>query len=371
MLAWAAPPCYTLDENGNLAVLRQALFQHPQQPCQRFAKGHRGRMQPSTSPIEYAEVSKYRFGAPVLTDDGDEGSLDSLIVDPRTHAITGMRVRFGLFGRELYTLPIAVIRHATPERVELHVTREDLKRDYNTVTAVMLLTSGTQVVVANKSIGKLAQVTVNRETQALRHLVVEHGLRSESVVSAQGISAIEGKRIIIGSASDATMPMLTPYRPDEELHEEIRSAIYDYPRLRIDMPGIGIHVIDGVLWLQGHVSSDLNTRLVQDQLTDIRGLGEVHNELIADTDLAGAVAMALAKDPRTARERIGVYPALGHIHLRGRVRTNDARAAAYEVAWGVPGVKDVENALIVDPTADVIPIMAGVTNEEDRVPGGN
>ncbi|HEU4784720.1 MAG TPA: BON domain-containing protein [Ktedonobacterales bacterium] len=328
-------------------------------------------MQPSTSATEFAAVSKYRFGTPVFTDDGDEGSLDSLIVDPQTRAITGMRVRYGLFGRELYTLPIAVIRHATPENVKLHKTREELKRDYSTVSSVMLLTSGTQVVVANKSVGKLTQVTVNRETQALRHLVVEHGLRSESVVSAQNISAIEGKRIIIGTTADTTAPMLTPYRPDEELHEEIRSAIYDYPRLRVDLPGIGIHVIDGVLWLQGHVSSDLNKRLVVDQLTNIRGLGETHNELIADTDLAAAVSMALAKDPRTARERIGVYPALGHIHLRGRARSGDARTAAYAVAWGVPGVKDVENALIVDPSAEVIPVMAGITNEEDRVPGGN
>src|SRR6185312_8110359 len=270
MLAWAAPPCYTLHENCNLAVLRLARCQHPQQPCHRFAKGHRGRMQPSTSTTEYAAVSKYRFGAPVLTDDGDEGSLDSLIVDPQTYAITGMRVRFGLFGRELYTLPNAVVRHATPERIDLHVTRDDLKRDYSKVTSVMLLTSGTQVVVANKPVGKLAQVTVNRETHVLRHLVVEHGLRSESVVPAQGISAIEGKRIIIGAAADTTAPMLTPYRPDEDLHEEIRSAIYDYPRLRVDLPGVGIHVIDGVLWLQGHVSSDLNKRLVVDQLTDIR-----------------------------------------------------------------------------------------------------
>jgi len=356
MLAGAALPCYTLHENGNLAVLRLARCHHPQQPCHRFAKGHRGRMQPSTSTNEYAAVSKYHFGATVLTDDGDEGSLDSLIVDPDSHAITGIRVRFGLFGRELYTLPIAVIRHATPERIELHKTREDLKRDFSTVTSVMLLTSGTQVIVAGKSVGRLAQVTVNRETHVLRHLVVEHGLRSESVISAQDISAIEGKRIIIGTAADATVPMLTPYRPDEELHEEIRSAIYDYPRLRVDLSGIGIHVIDGVLWLQGHVSSDLNKRLVADQLTNIRGLGQVHNELIDDTDLAGAVAMALAKDPRTARERIGVYPALGHIHLRGRVHTGDARAAAYEVARGVPGVKDVENALLVDPNAEVIPI---------------
>lgn len=323
-----------------------------------------------TSATEYAPVSKYRFGSPVLTDDGEEGSLDSLIVDAPSRAITGLRARFGFFGRELYTLPLSVIRHATPERVELHATYDELKRDYSTVTAVALLNTGTQVIVGNKSVGKLTQVTVNRETQVLRHLVVR-SLRGELVVPASGITAIEGRRIVIEASASAAEGMLTPYRPDEELHEEIRSVIFDYPRLRVDLPGIGIHVIDGVLWLQGHVSSDLNKRLVRDQLVNIRGLSAIHNELIADTDLASSVAMALAKDPRTAQGRIGVYPRLGDVSLRGRVRTEAARAAAYEIAHSVPGVKDVENELVVDPNAEVIPVLAGVTNQEDRVPGGN
>lgn len=318
---------------------------------------------------EYAAVSKYRFGAPVLTDDGDEGTLDALIVDASAHAITGMRVRFGLFGREMYTLPTSVIRHATPGRVELHLTRDDLKRDYSKATSVILLTSGTQVMAGNKSLGKLVQVTVNRETHVLRHLVVEHGLRTESLVAARDISSIDGRRVIL-AASAASTP-LALYRPDEEIHEEVRAAIYDYPRLRVDLPGIGIHVIDGVLWLQGHVASDLNKRQVQDQLVNVRGLSEIHNELVSDTELASAVAMALAKDPRTARERIGVYPALGSVNLRGRVRTEAARTAAYEIARAVPGVASVENVLVVDPNAEVIPVLAGVTNEEDRVPGGN
>ena len=99
-------------------------------------------------------------------------------------------------------------------------------------------------------------------------------------------------------------------------------------------------------------------------------MSEIHNDLIADNDLASDVAMALAKDPRTARSQIGVYPSLGRINLRGRAHTPVARQAAYEVARGVPGVEDIENALIVDPDAEVIPVLAGVTNQEDRVPGG-
>ncbi|HEX5440829.1 MAG TPA: BON domain-containing protein [Ktedonobacterales bacterium] len=321
------------------------------------------------SATEFAPVSKYRFGATVLTSDGEEGSLDSLIVDASACAITGMRVRFGLFGRELYTLPMSVIRHANPDRVDLHATLDELKRDYSQVTAVLLLNSRTQVLVGNKSVGKLVQVTVKRETQALRHLVVR-GIRGESLVSARGITAIEGRRIVIGASGQGAMPVLTPYRPDEEIREEVREAIYDYAQLRVDLPGIAIRVIDGVLWLQGHVSSDLNKRLVSDQIANIRGLSEIHNDLIADNDLASDVAMALAKDPRTMQGNIGVYPSLGHINLRGRVRTPAARTAAYEVAHSVRGVEDVENALIVDPNAEVIPVLAGVTNQEDRVPGG-
>jgi osmotically-inducible protein OsmY len=325
----------------------------------------------STTATEYAAVSKYRFGAPVLTDEGEEGTLDSLIVDPATRAITGFRVRFGLFSPEKLALPITIIRHASPGRIELHASRDDLRHDQTKMVSAILLNQGTQVVAGGKPAGKLVQVTVNRETQVLRHFVVARGLGAEWLVSAGGNTVIEGKRITVKSASDATTPSLTPYRPDEEIHEDVRAAIYDYPRLRVDLPGIGIRVIDGVLWLQGHVSSDLNKRLVQDQLVNIRGLSELHNDLIADTDLAATVAMALATDARTARERIGVYPSLGNISLRGRVHSELARAAAYDIVRGVPGVRDVDNALIIDPNAEVIPVLAGVTNEEDRVPGGN
>ncbi|HEX6544441.1 MAG TPA: BON domain-containing protein [Ktedonobacterales bacterium] len=321
------------------------------------------------SATKFVPVSKYRFGVPVLTDDGEEGSLDSLIVDGPSRAITGIRARFGFFGRELYTLPITAIRHANPDKVELHVTYDEMKRDYSTVTAATLLAPNTRVIVGNKTIGKLTQVTVNRETHVLRHLVVR-SIRGEELVAASSITAIEGRHIVVASGANAPEQTLLPYRPDEALYDEIHAAIFDYPRLRVDLPGIGIRVIDGTLWLQGNVSSDLNTRLVQDQLANIRGLGEIHNELVADTDLASAVAEALSRDPRTARQQIGVYPQLGVINLRGRVRTEEARAAANEIAHSVRGARDVNNALIVDPEAEVIPVLAGVTNQEDRIPGG-
>ena len=102
------------------------------------------------------------------------------------------------------------------------------------------------------------------------------------------------------------------------------------------MPGVAVRVIDGVVWLQGHVSSELNARQMQDQMVGIRGIGELHNDLVADTALAAAVSYALAHDPSTRQGFIGVYPMLGEVRLRGRVSTDAMRQAATAVARACP-----------------------------------
>jgi osmotically-inducible protein OsmY len=96
----------------------------------------------------------------------------------------------------------------------------------------------------------------------------------------------------------------------------------------------------------------------------------VHNELVADTDLASDVAIALAADPRTRGQYIGVYPELGVVSLRGAVNSAAARAAAASIADAVPGIERVINELSVRPEADVLPNLASVTSEVERVPGG-
>ncbi|HLY32645.1 MAG TPA: BON domain-containing protein, partial [Ktedonobacterales bacterium] len=96
----------------------------------------------------------------------------------------------------------------------------------------------------------------------------------------------------------------------------------------------------------------------------------LHNNLLTDTEVASAVSQALARDPRTAHGYIGIYPALGVVHLRGVVPTNDMRQAAEEIARATPEVASVVNEIHVNPSGDVLPVMAGVTGDEDRVPGG-
>ena len=73
----------------------------------------------------------------------------------------------------------------------------------------------------------------------------------------------------------------------------------------------------------------------------------------------------------TASERIGVYPRLGETALRGAVRSTDARKKAEEIAAKTPGVRTVRNELSGDAAAEPLSVLAGVTNEEDMVPGGD
>jgi osmotically-inducible protein OsmY len=114
----------------------------------------------------------------------------------------------------------------------------------------------------------------------------------------------------------------------------------------------------------------MNRRLVEDLSRGVAGVAELHNLMIADSDLAASVSGALGRDPRTAEERIGVYPALGRVLLRGSVHTPVAREAAGKIAAENPGAREVVNELRVNANATQLRVLAGVTGDEDLVPGG-
>src|SRR5262245_54839857 len=229
----------------------------------------------------FAEVSKFRFGMPVVTDDGEVGSLAYVGVDPERRVVShvGVKLGFGPFGRE-YFVPLEQVRHANASEMRLIPTREEVEQQFAAKSTVTTLSRGTQVVATGRRVGHLAQVTIHREAHVLRHLIVDRGLQ-EVVVSAERITRIESRQIATNLLPEEVRN-LVPYVPDDELHDEIHRAIERYGRLRVDMPGVAVRVIDGVVWLQGHVSSELNVRQVEDQLAGMRGIGELHNELVAD-----------------------------------------------------------------------------------------
>lgn len=314
----------------------------------------------------FAEVRKFRFGADVEASDGAAGRVDCVVADGQSRSIIAVGIKAGLFEKVRF-VPVHQVAGGTSSTVTLRIPLAEIRQAPATASGVIL--KGSTGVGANgRNLGRLTQVTIHAETGALRHLVVERVGR-EVLVPAAAATAISAKQIATDVDSNAQR-QLTPYRDDDELAREATAAIYDYAPLRVDLPGFAVVAIDGVIWLRGHASSDINRRLIADQLVGIRGVSATHNDLVADTDLAPMISMALARDPRTAGEHIGVYPLLGTVTLRGAVHTQAARQAAQQIAVGAPGVERVISELHLDQHARVLPVLAAVADTEDVVPGG-
>jgi osmotically-inducible protein OsmY len=316
----------------------------------------------------FAAVQKFRLGATVHTGDGELGSLAWVALDPATNAVTAIGVRLGLFGGT-HMAPIDRVVSARQDDIDLSLARAELAQSKDKPDGAVV-THGTAVMLNGSRAGKVAQVTVDEATHSLRHVIVDRGLGGEATLAARYVTQLDTHQVSAQN-TDKTAARLTPFRPDGELREDVRLAIEGTPKLRVDLPGMDIQAIDGVVWLRGSTASDLNRRLIEDVVRQVPGIDELHNDLYSDMDLAAAVSSALGRDPTTAHERIGVYPRLGEVALRGAVRSEQAREQAEKVATAVPGVRSVRNELAVDPKAELLTVLAGVTNQEDLVPGGD
>jgi osmotically-inducible protein OsmY len=254
----------------------------------------------------------------------------------------------------------------------LDLTREQIERQ--TTPAGMTLTPFTTVRANGVYLGRLAQITVTAPSETLRHFVVAqgmHGLRREAAAPARIIIGMTARQISV-RLDGLPQKRLLPCRTDTVLRQDVYARLFDYAPLRVDLPGIEIQPVDGVVWLRGHVSSGGARRMAEDQAQGVRGLASLRNELTADDALAATVSMAIAQDPGAdQRQHIGVYPRLGVVYLRGSVRTPAARERASVIATACSTVKSVINELRVTTSEEVISVMAGVTNHADVAPGGS
>jgi osmotically-inducible protein OsmY len=330
-----------------------------------------------------AEAWKFRFGADISASDGAAGKLVAVgvVADEQGQTLTYLGVRVRLFSRHHYFVPVEVITDADAERVTLNIALAEIEKwPLAPSDSGIVLSSSTRMNTIDsrdvrdrddavgKQLGRLVQITVDPVTHALRSYVVDRCWRGEVLVPVRAVISVAAQQVT--ARLDISPDHLLPYRPDEQLRQDICDRLFDHAPLRLDLAAIEIHPLDGVVRLRGHVSNDLLRRMAEDQLQGITGMSELHNNLVADNDLAATVSMALALDSRTAGQHIGVYPRLGEIHLRGSVRTRAAYEGASNVAGAVPAVTRIMNELRIDPDANEISVLAGVTNREDLVPGG-
>ncbi len=311
------------------------------------------------------------FGSMANAKDDTLGKVAQVLVHPDTWQVSHVVVQRGLLAKKLLTFPIELVQEARVDGLQFSLTVDDLLQKAQMPAGNLLrLREHLPVGSGGEKLGGLSEVFFDAETRKLAYLVIyRHALAGgEVLLGVDQLAALKADRL------DVTVPakefvLLPHYRPDPELAEAVRQALWDYPRLRIDLQAVTVHAQCNEVWLLGHVSSDTNRRLAEDQARLVEGVRVLHNELLADTDLAMDVAAALGKREETRGQRIGVYPNLGEVHLRGLVTSERAKQVAGEVAAATPGVEAVHNELMVSEHVGYLPTLAGVTGQEDIVPG--
>ncbi len=319
-----------------------------------------------------SEMQKLHFGSKIICDDGDDGFLTQVILDPAAHGITYIGVKQRrLFGNTVY-LPYDTVINATGSGITIRPKLAEVATASSSSPGGVLLDDKSTVEnSASSAKGRLMLIALHPDSNQIAYLVA-HDLRpgQDTLIRAEYITEISTGHINLNVPA-ATLNALAPYRPDSVLQRAVEAALFDATPLHIDLKAISVHVLDGVLYLDGNISSSLRADIARDQAMGVSGLLEVKNNLVGDDRLASDLAMALGRDPRTRDLPIGVYPRLGVVRLSGAVHNSQQKAAAEEIARNFDGVRSVINDLLVDPKAEQLNVMSGAEGGEsiDKVPG--
>ncbi|MBI2938959.1 MAG: BON domain-containing protein [Chloroflexi bacterium] len=117
-----------------------------------------------------------------------------------------------------------------------------------------------------------------------------------------------------------------------------------------------VRVSNGVAYLCGQVSSEVERRRVEEVAATVAGIRAVHNRLLlrlsphshdADEALTARVIQALHEDGRVSPSHVIVVAARGIVYLSGQVDSIEDFNAAVEVVERVPGVIRVANDLVI------------------------
>ncbi len=322
--------------------------------------------------LSIAEMQKFHFGSKIICTDGEDGILAHVIFDPAARRMTHLGVKQGrLFGKTV-NLPYENVVSATGDGVALNLTRGEVATANAANGAGAVLDS--KSVVENASSqgrGTLLLVALQPEDASLAYVVAHHFWSGQdTMLEEEYVTQLVTGQVKV-NIPDGKLHALPFYRSDSELQQEVEAILFDLQPLHIDMKGMTIRVLDSVLYLDGNISSSLRGEMARDQVQGVAGLMEVKNRLVGDDTLAGNLAMALGRDPRTRDLPIGVYPRLGVVRLSGAVHNTQQKAAATEIARSFAGVRSVFNDLIVNPKADSINVMSSAEGgeAEDKVPG--
>ncbi len=143
---------------------------------------------------------------------------------------------------------------------------------------------------------------------------------------------------------------------DTSLEQCVRSALEWEPSL--DVSDIGVSVHEDIVTLRGYVGSYAQKMMAEQAALRVYGVRGVANDIDVhvlsgfqrtDTELAHAAVTALAWNTKVPSDRVTVTVADGWLALNGMVDWQYQKDAAARVVRDLPGVKGVDNNIVLQP----------------------
>jgi len=154
---------------------------------------------------------------------------------------------------------------------------------------------------------------------------------------------------------------------DKELREAVEQAL-DWEPI-INAKGIGVSVKDGVVTLTGHVTNFPEKREAEKVAGLVRGVKAVVCELQvalpsfshrSDEEIGRAAANAIAWNTLLPKDKIQVWVDKGRVTLEGTVDWQYQRKSAAKCVRYLAGVRDVNNHIVVTPSADRVAVKTQI-----------
>lgn len=318
-----------------------------------------------------SEMPKFHFGKKIVCLDGESGYLAHVVFDATTRRMTHLGVRYSHLPGKVADIPYDAVSKATGESIYLFLTRAELASTHRTDIegAVVDRKSLVACDVGNKK-GTVRQIAVRPANATLAYVVAHHLRPGPDILLQEEYITLIASHHLTVTIAESELDALPPYRPDDELQDEVERLLFDLIPLHLDLRSIVPRVLDSTLYLEGNVFNQLRATIIEAQVQQVPGLLEIKNDLVCDDRLAADLALLVGRDPELEGLPIGVYPLLGVVRLSGSVRTAKQKMIAENDVQGFLGVRSVMNHLTIDPRANLLPVLLPTGIEaEDQVPG--